>query len=205
MREVIYIGPCPYDEDAAQSVDQDFAKMNSLECRVFKDQILRKYPKVAKLQDLGRLDVKIKAERGHDYGTYREVVIVVDPTDEAALDAALSVESDTKGALARWDRASREKLNTKSESGLYESIFSGGMTYDEIALDMKSRAKSELEAGGKIKYDPRFPTLEIERSDGEVYFYQDYQVDDLVSEYESDPVHEYIDFEDYILAKSQNW
>jgi hypothetical protein len=88
---------------------------------------------------------------------------------------------------------------------LYESIFSEGITDSQIADQLKSRSSSEKLAGGYVKYDSKSPTLEVVRSDGEEYYFRDYEVDEMYEKFKEDSVSDLISFEDYVLALSQSW
>lgn len=69
-----YIGPVPFEEECAQTLEADFTQRNIKECKRFKE-LLEKVcppPNGAKFS--------IKVETGHDYGSYREVVSMVDMT-----------------------------------------------------------------------------------------------------------------------------
>src|ERR1019366_3205228 len=67
-----WLGPTPGDEDCAQcGVDPDFDSKNIAECKRFKELLLKAYP-----PPYGAW-VNVKAEH-HDFGTYREVVLVQD-------------------------------------------------------------------------------------------------------------------------------
>lgn len=72
-KEIIdYLGPTPSDEDCAQTVDNDFHEKNRAECKRFKELIEKIVPTPEKAY------VKIHIENGHDFGAYREVVLMVE-------------------------------------------------------------------------------------------------------------------------------
>jgi len=85
-KDIIYLGPCPADEEAAQSVDADFAARNKAECLLYIQAIKRK---LGEPPDGAVL--KIKTEN-HEFGPYREVVCEVDSNNEAAVQWAYMAE-----------------------------------------------------------------------------------------------------------------
>lgn len=103
MKDYLYIGPVPAEEDCAQVGSHDYAKRAKQECRIFVEQIRRYYPE----PENGYLSIK---SNSHDYGTYYEVVAVFDMDCEAASEWAYDVESDPKGKLIRWDKEAQEQL-----------------------------------------------------------------------------------------------
>lgn len=81
-----YLGPCPAEEEAAQSTDPDFHEHNKAECRAYITAIKRvcgEPPEGATL--------RIKTE-SHDFTSYREVVVEFDGNNEAA--AAYAAKCD---------------------------------------------------------------------------------------------------------------
>jgi hypothetical protein len=103
MKEYLYVGPVPSEEDCAQVGSPDYATKGKQECRMFREQIRRHYPE----PDNGYLAIK---SNSHDYGTYYEVVAVYDMDCEEAANWAFDVEGDTKGELRRWDKEAQEQL-----------------------------------------------------------------------------------------------
>lgn len=79
------------------------------------------------------------------------------------------------------------------------------ITYETIAKDYESRAKSERRAGGSTDHNSSIGYLSVIRSDGEEYFFQDSDYDSLEKDYKKDPTSDFLDFEDWALAMSQNW
>ena len=72
-----YIGPVPCEEECAQTLDNDFHEKNRAECKRFKALIEKIVPTPENAY------LKIHTENGHDFGSYREVVIMVeDPLSE---------------------------------------------------------------------------------------------------------------------------
>lgn len=72
-KEIIdWLGPVPSEEDCAQTVDSDFHEKNRAECKRFKELIEKIVPTPKNAY------VRIHVENGHDFGTYREVVLMVE-------------------------------------------------------------------------------------------------------------------------------
>ena len=98
MRDYLELGPCPYDEDAAQcGVDKDFAEKNREECRRYKAMLENRFP--VPEGAMGYFTVRSNA---HDFGTYREVAAVFDDADEMSVAWAFHCESKCP---ATWDDA----------------------------------------------------------------------------------------------------
>ena len=64
----------------------------------------------------------------------------------------------------------------------------------------EDRADAEREAGTTIEINSGLPYVAIEFTNGDEYFFQDEEADELLDE-----VPDNINEEDYILAISQNW
>lgn len=103
MTEIYWLGPCPSDEQAAQSCDDNFHEANKAECRAFITAIKRvcgEPPEGAVL--------KIKSS-SHDFGSYREVVVEFDDNDQAAAEYAMKCDKD---APTEWSQAGMEAPKT---------------------------------------------------------------------------------------------
>lgn len=99
-KEIIdYIGPTPSDEDCAQTVDADFHEKNRAECRRFKELIEKICPPPENAY------VKVHCENGHDFGTYREVVLM----------AECSLSDDDEKAIIEWTKKVNNLPNTWKE------------------------------------------------------------------------------------------
>ncbi|WP_234265150.1 hypothetical protein [Hydrogenophaga sp. NFH-34] len=90
------IGPAPHEENPAQVGSENYARRSMLECAAFKAQILRHYP----IPEDAIAGIRISLNP-HEMGTYREVEVAYG--DEVGCNWAYEVESDPKGALAKWD------------------------------------------------------------------------------------------------------
>jgi len=119
MRDYIHIGPVPIDESCAQVGRANYRAQARIECRVFKEQLERKFPD-------GEFVVK---SFPHEFGTYFEVVAYFE--DEERIDfnfGTYEVDRDTKALRAReaafeaeantptnWDKEAKAKLADLSD------------------------------------------------------------------------------------------
>lgn len=97
---VLTIGPCPAEENAAQTYDPGFTEKNWQECKAFKDQLLREF---GEPPEGTILYVKVT---NHEFGEIREVAIKHDGTPDNAV-WALAVQECAK---TTWDKQAREEL-----------------------------------------------------------------------------------------------
>jgi hypothetical protein len=67
-----WLGPTPCYEECSDIGQDDFKRLNRLECRTFLAQLSRLFPIPAELE--GKVQYGIQVET-HDYGQYREVVL----------------------------------------------------------------------------------------------------------------------------------
>lgn len=103
--EYLNIGPVPHDEDCAQVGSPDFAKLSRIETKAYIEQLQRQFP----------IPEEIDAYFGvksfpHDFGTYREVVVYYDASDEAAAKFAFGVENNSPG---EWDEEAKAYLESQ--------------------------------------------------------------------------------------------
>jgi hypothetical protein len=103
MKDYLYVGPVPSEENCAQVGEDGYGKKARRECNMFANQIERHYPPPAK----GYLQTKANP---HDFGTYYEVVAVFDTEDEESVEWAFDVESDPKRVLRTWDEESINEI-----------------------------------------------------------------------------------------------
>lgn len=75
---LIFLGPCPAEENAAQVGDPDYARDAKRQCRAYIQaihEVCGREPEGARL---------VVMPQPHDYGTYYEVCVRFDPENEAA-------------------------------------------------------------------------------------------------------------------------
>jgi hypothetical protein len=101
-RETIIVGSTPYDEECAQVGTPDYRQRAWVEMSVFIKQLRRQF---GTEPEGCRLTIKAFP---HDFGTYHEVVVIVDDSNnQAALEWAINVENNCP---AHWDSEARKQL-----------------------------------------------------------------------------------------------
>jgi hypothetical protein len=97
MRDVIYLGSAPSEEDCVQVGRPDYPEASKAECLAYIKAIKRvcgEPPEGAVL--------RVKAE-SHDYGIYRECVIEYDGNDQAAAEYAQKCDEKAPRTWAEAD------------------------------------------------------------------------------------------------------
>lgn len=97
--EVLYIGPCPAEEDAVQIGEPDYPQRAKAQCRAFIEGIRKT---LGHEPEGARLSV---ASQPHDFGSYYEVVARFDPDDPVAVEYAYHVDAK---APTTWADAGME-------------------------------------------------------------------------------------------------
>jgi hypothetical protein len=95
------LGPTPHNEDCAQVGTSEYAVRVRREGRAYISQLIRLFgapPPGA--------EFRLKSFP-HDFGTYHEVVVMFDPSVEAAVEFACKVEGALPG---EWDEHARSAL-----------------------------------------------------------------------------------------------
>ncbi len=94
MRDFISLGSVPVDEPCAQIGQQGYHEMSVEECRRYKDLLLKVFgePPVG-----ARFGTKTFP---HDFGSYREVVVEFDDSNEESVDFAYRVDGELP---ATWE------------------------------------------------------------------------------------------------------
>lgn len=107
MKDHLNIGSALYEEDCAQVGSENYQKRSTVECRAFAGQCRRvlekKYPDYTVL-------IMVKSFP-HDFGTYREVVVLYDDENKSEIEQALYLES---ADLSNWDKEAKEELKSFS-------------------------------------------------------------------------------------------
>jgi hypothetical protein len=107
---IIELGSSPSDEACAQVGHADYLERSRTECKVFRSQILRHYPRPEGLEQQAGLGI---ASHPHELGNYRTVDVAYDPFSVRATQWASLVDSDPLGMLTRWDEVAREELGLR--------------------------------------------------------------------------------------------
>jgi hypothetical protein len=100
MMGFVYLGCVPAMESCADAIKQP--DQSRRECRAYKHQLLRRFP-VPK--DISAWIV-VKGSQ-HDFGTYYEVAVKYDDTNEAAMSFAYGVEAQLP---QYWDEQAVQEL-----------------------------------------------------------------------------------------------
>jgi hypothetical protein len=123
-KDYLTLGPTPADETCIGLGAADYATRGRKEMRIYRKQLERQFPD---LPDGVYFTIK---GFPHDFGTYHEVCVVYDDSDESACSAAYNVENNIP---AKWDDQARIEL---------------GPTIDELINDLPA----DLSNGPTSKY-----------------------------------------------------
>jgi hypothetical protein len=108
MIDELSISSCPWEESCAQVGQKNYSVQARKECTAFLNQIKRvcgEPPTGARL--------KIKSNP-HDFGSYLDVVVQYDGSNEKASEYAFNCEGSDK--LAQWDDIARLELGLDKEN-----------------------------------------------------------------------------------------
>lgn len=96
MQDYLNIGPTPCDENCIGIGHAKYFELSRIECVAFKHQLEREFPNCI---------FKIKSFP-HDFGMYREVIVLFDDDVESSFNNAVACESCSE----RWDSLAIEEL-----------------------------------------------------------------------------------------------
>lgn len=103
MMEEWMLGPTPCDESCAQVGDLDYRNRAKKEMTVFVNQLVRAFP------EANEKGVNFRYRFfNHDFGSYGEVCMYFDDTDEEAFELARFIDMN---APMNWDDEALEELN----------------------------------------------------------------------------------------------
>lgn len=106
MRETVNIACSPLGEDCVQvSPASDYTPMMNKEVNAFK-RMLERMTAAGKYGDVGKAFFKITTSQ-HDFGSYKEVEVSYDESDEVGCDFAYIVEGNIP---EKWDDEARAEL-----------------------------------------------------------------------------------------------
>ena len=108
MKDYVSIGSTPSNEACAQVGSDGYCIKSRIECVVFANQLLRMFPDTPEGAHVGTKSFP------HDFGTYYEVVVKYEDTDESAMHYAFMLESK---APEDWDDEAKKEL---TEMGYYK-------------------------------------------------------------------------------------
>lgn len=97
MKDFIYIGSAPCEEDCVQVGMGDYYPKMKAECDRFKEALEKAYPP----PDGARLSIK---NENHEFGPYLEVIVRYDDEDEEATEYAFMLESEAAGTWKELER-----------------------------------------------------------------------------------------------------
>lgn len=143
-------------------------------------------------------------------------------TDEEVLDAAEQWFIDTWGEDAEYEieypknkkTESKNNVAIKGANSLYENyvrlfgetpggkkvLKEGKRVNAQIAKQIKNIADAERKGGGTVEINSRLPSVSVTNSNGDEYFFQGDEAEDLLDE-----VPHNVNPEDYILYVSTGW
>lgn len=106
MKDYIYVGSAPYDEECSQSCDSDYEEKSRKECNVYIRQLWRMVKEKIGIEKTDDIEIIIKNEY-HDFGVYREVVVKYDINSEQSVNLAYQIDNSIP---ANWDEISKQEL-----------------------------------------------------------------------------------------------
>ena len=94
MKDFVYLGNCPADEDPAQSIEPDYEVKARIEVARYKRLVMSKFKDIP-----AEVSFKIRKEQ-HDFAPLYELVAEFDDDDEEACDFAFALEAHLP---TRWE------------------------------------------------------------------------------------------------------
>lgn len=101
MKDELYLGPVPVEEDCSQVGSIGYLQRSRVECRAYINQLIREFGEPPEGSSL-----KIKA-CPHDFGTYHEVVVTFDDDIRESVEWAFNVEDKLP---MTWDTEAKVEL-----------------------------------------------------------------------------------------------
>jgi len=102
-REIIEIAAVPYNESCEQCGTENYDPAHARrECRAFINQLERQFPQVEESGAYFKI-----VSRDHDFGTYYEVGVSYDESNEDQIKIAYLVEEE---APSEWDEIAKQEL-----------------------------------------------------------------------------------------------
>jgi hypothetical protein len=108
MKEYMYLGSAPANEECAQVGEDNYWQRANKECRLYISMLWSLVEKQFGSRDSipESFNIVIKSEP-HDFGSYIEVCAKFDMNDEKAVEIAFWIENNTP---TEWDNESKIKL-----------------------------------------------------------------------------------------------
>jgi len=109
MKEIIYLGSSPAEEECAQVGDPDYPTKARLECRAYINQLYRYLASQGHTRnELPEGFVLCAKNEPHDFGSYLEVIVKFNSEDEKSWEVAMLL--DGKGPV-NWDEDAVKEMN----------------------------------------------------------------------------------------------
>ena len=97
MKDYLYIGPTPSDESCVQVGDENYREKATIELDAFINQLYRHFGQ----EFIENNGIYLKKKwNSHDFGTYGEIVVVFDDSNDESVNAAFHIESNCP---ENWD------------------------------------------------------------------------------------------------------
>lgn len=106
MKNYLTLGSTPYDENCAQVGNDNYYDQSQIELHIYGKYIQRLFPEILVSKTLY---LKIKSFP-HDFGTYKELVIYYDNSNEKEYNLALNIDSNLP---KNWDEEALKELTEK--------------------------------------------------------------------------------------------
>ena len=110
MRDSLYLGESPYEEECAQVGSDGYGMRAKIEIAAYRDQLVREYKREfgAELPEGCEL---VRTSNSHDFGTYYSLEAKYDDSDEAAANAAFWLEGN---GPANWDDTAKRYIREQN-------------------------------------------------------------------------------------------
>ena len=110
MKEIVYLGSSPPEEQCAQVGTEDYQAQSRKECRAYINQLYRFLVANGHAKEnLPEGFALITKTEPHDYGSYIEVVAKFNDEDESSWNLALLLEGS---GPAFWDEEAKKELGS---------------------------------------------------------------------------------------------
>ena len=107
MKDYLWIGSVPYDEECAQVGTEDYDRLSRKESKAFIGQLWRVLKEKFNVEyPLEGFDIVVKSEY-HDFGIYKEVVLKFDGDNDQLVSLAYKLEESIP---AHWDEIALQEL-----------------------------------------------------------------------------------------------
>lgn len=113
MKETIYLGSSPPEEECAQVGQDDYPSKARKECRAYINQLHRFLASKGHVRNELPEDFVLMAKsEPHDLGSYLEVVVRFNPEDEKSWELAMLLDGE---GPSNWDEDAIKEMNRPTE------------------------------------------------------------------------------------------